>query len=370
MDSLLFLAFQAGDIKGHRALLERQRIKGRRGIKHWLDHVELLARMGDAGGIDDILDGLPLDREDPEDVENVARRLMRLGLGRPVLRLVARRQRSEQSLGNLAALGGFASLAVEDWERCNSLAIEIQKLTTMTDSLTPISHFLRGCAALGLGNEVAASASFDRITVETCKDPSGLLRSLSEGMRLDVGSMKPPCFRQAWLVARDLEGVLGDDGAYWRIRSELAGYASQVSDMLFAARTAMQIDPGSSVSVATTVRALLLAPDAMPEILPLSANLVKETPVRAEWRILRARALVSGDRLAEGKAMLQTIKASAIPTPLLTSLDVAWLEAHVASQDWEAARKTLAGIRSPRWEPLLQAKVDRLAAKIPKIPKI
>jgi hypothetical protein len=75
---------------------------------------------------------------------------------------------------------------------------------------------------------------------------------------------------------------------------------------------------------------------------------------------------VSCDRLAEGKALLQTIKASAVPAILLPSLNLAWLEAHVASQDWDAARKTLDGIRSVRWEPLLRAKVERLAAKIPK----
>lgn len=366
MDSLLFLAFQTGDIQGHRALMEMQRLKGRRGLKHWMDHVELLARVNDTSGVDDILDGLPLDRAETEDIENVARRLMKLGLTQPVLRLVDRRQRSEQSLGNLSALAGFASLVSGDWERCNSLAIGIQKQTSTPDSLTEISHFLRGCAALGLANEVAASASFDRMAVETCKEPSSLLKLLSEGMRLGVGSINPPSFRQAWLVTRDLEGLIGDDGAYWRTRSELAGYASQVSDMLFAARTAMQIDAGSTASVATMIRALLLAPDAKPEVLSLSASLMKETPVLAEWRILRARALVSCDRLAEGKAMLQTIKASAIPTILLPSLDLAWLEAHVASRDWDAARKTLAGIRSLRWEPLMQAKVDRLAAKIPK----
>lgn len=366
MDSLLFLAFQAGDIKGHRALIEKQRIKGRRGLKHWMDHVELLARFDNARGIDDILDGLPLDRADPEDVENVARRLMQLGLAQPVLRLVDRRQRSEQPLGNFAALAGFASLVSEDWERCNNLAIGIQKLPSAPESLNEISHFLRGCAALGLANEVEASACFDRMNVETCKEPAALLRLLSEGMRLGVGSLNPPSFRQAWLVTRDLEGSLGDDGAYWRTRSEMAGYASQVSDMVFAARTAMQIDVGAAASVATMTRALLLVPDANPEVLSLSASLMKETPVLAEWRILRASALVSCDRLAEGKALLQTIKASAVPAILLPSLNLAWLEAHVASQDWDAARKTLDGIRSVRWEPLLRAKVERLAAKIPK----
>ena len=366
MESLLFLASQAGDIKGHRALIEMRRLKDRRGLKHWMDHVDLLARFDNARGIEDILDGLPLDRADPEDVEDVARRLMQLGLAQPVLRLVDRRQRSEQPLGNFTAMAGFASLVNEDWERCNNLAIGIQKLPSAPESLTELSHFLRGCAALGLGNEVEASASFDRMVVEACKEPASLLKMLSEGMRLGVGSLNSLSLRQAWLVTRDLEGSLGDDGAYWRTRSEMAGYASQVSDMVFAAKTAMQADAGSAASVAAMTRALLLAPDANPEVLSLSASLMKETPVLADWRILRASALVSYDRLAEGKAMLHTLKAPAIPATLLPSLNLAWLEAHVASQDWDAARKTLDGIRSVRWEPLLQAKVERLAAKIPK----
>lgn len=369
LDSLLHVAFQAGDIEGHRALLEAQRIKGRRLLKHWMDHVDLLARIDDANGINDILDGLPVDRADPEDAENAARRLMHLGLNQHVLRLTDRRQRTDQSSGNLSALAAFAALVSEDWERCNGISIGMQKITAADDNLMVISHFLRGCAALGVANEVAASASFDRMSVGNSKDPVGLLELLVDGVRPGVGSLNPPSLRQAWLVARDLEGLIGDTGAYWRTRSELAGYASQSSDMSLAARTAMQVDPGAAASVATMTRALLLAPEVKPEVVSLSARLMKETPVLAEWRILRARALVAANQVAEGKATLNALKPSAMPAGLIPSANVAWLEIHVAEQDWDGARKSLAAIRVQRLEPLLRSKVERLAAKIPKIPK-
>ena len=364
-DALLFLAFQAGDTEGHRSLLHARRIIGRRALNHWMDHVELLARVGDMGRIDDIVDGLPLDRADQEEIDKVAKRLMQLGLTKQVGRLVERRHRAGQSLGEAAVLAGFAALLDEEWERGKSLAARMQTQSSPDQDYSEISRFLLGGVALSAGEEDVAALSFDRMSVGSSQDPKWLLGLLSRGMRLSAGSLQAPCIRQAWLVARDLEGLIGTDGAYWRTRSELAGYAVQVPDMLFAARSAMQLDPGTASRAAMT-GALLLAQDAKPEVLDLSASLMQATPVLAEWRILRARALVSCGRLAEGKAILKAIKPSTIPTILLPSLNVAWLEAHVSSQDWNAARKALDGLRSVRLEPLMRAKVDRLAASIPK----
>jgi hypothetical protein len=113
------------------------------------------------------------------------------------------------------------------------------------------------------------------------------------------------------------------------------------------------------------VRALLFMPDGKPEVLELSAALMQGSPALAESRLLRAMALAASNKAAEAKAILQPMRPSVIPPSLRGLLGIAWLDVHVASQNWDAARKTLDGIRSLRWEPLMQAKVDRLAVKIP-----
>ncbi len=367
LDALLFLAFQSGDMETHRTLLESHRITGRRRIKHWMDHAELLARSNDTRGVDDVLDGLALDRADPDDVGRVARRLMQLGMYPQVTRMVERRQLVNQSSQDLSVIAGFASLLSENWEQCNNIAIGIQRSLSVGGNAQEVAHFLRACAAWGLGNEAAATAAFDRVVTGSSNDPASLLSMLFEGVRLGAGSMSSASIRQAWILARDSENLIGDSAAYWRTRSELAGYAMQTSDMLLAARTALQLEPGSPASIASMTRALLLAPTSTPEILSLSASLMDATPVPAEWRIVRAQALASANQLADAKATLSAMKPSTIPTGLMPSMNVAWLEVHMAAKDWDAARKALSAIPSRSLEPLMQAKVDRLAAKIPKI---
>lgn len=101
-------------------------------------------------------------------------------------------------------------------------------------------------------------------------------------------------------------------------------------------------------------------------MLELSAALTQELPVQAEWRILRAMALANSNQAAEAKALLLPMRPSVVPPRLAGLLRIAWLDVHVSSQDWDAARKAVKEMSSSRLDARLRAKWDRLAAKIPK----
>jgi hypothetical protein len=363
--ALRLIAFLTGDASGHRELLDSHQVRGDQRLRYWIDHVELLAARDAWTEVDDVMDGLPLDLTRPDEVAEAVKRLARMGQPSRGSRLADRQLRLDPSSVRVAVMGAFCSLAAGQWDECSRLAIAMRMRTSTAGQVVSISRYLLGCAASGSGSESRASDAFEEMAFGS--DPQSALQfeMLVEGVRLAADRLNKASARQAWLVARELEGSLGSTASYWRMRSELAGYALQVPDMLLAARAALRQDPRSPASLACMVRALLFMPDGKPEVLELSAALMQGSPALAESRLLRAMALATSNKAAEAKAILQPMRPSVIPPSLRGLLGIAWLDVHVASQNWDAARKTLDGIRSLRWEPLMQAKVDRLAVKIP-----
>lgn len=364
--ALRLVAFLRGDVSGHHDLLVSHQTSGDQRLRHWMDQVELVLATEFDTEVDDILDGLLMDRTHPDEVIEAAKRLARLGHPSRAKRLIDRRLKLDGGAMKLAAMGAFCALAAEQWNECTRLAIALQMRTSGSGQLGALSNFLQGCAAAGSGSDGLAADAFDRMAFGSDPLAELQLAMLAEGVGLAADRLGKSSARQAWLVARELEGSLGLNASYWRIRSELAGYASQVPDMVLAARTALRLEPQSVASLSCLVRALLLVPDKRPEVLDLSAALTRESPVQAEWQILRALSFCHNNQSAAAQALLQPMRPSVIPPRLRGLMGVAWLDVHVASHDWDAARKTLDDIRSLRWEPLMQAKVDRIAARIPK----
>jgi hypothetical protein len=364
--ALRLVAFLSGDTSGHRELLDSHQVHGDQRLRYWIDHVELLVANDVWSEVDDVMDGLLLDHTHPDEVVEAVKKLARMGQPNRGSRLADRQLRLDPSPVRVAVMGAFCSLAAGQWDECSRLAMAMRMRTSTAGQLGGIPHFLLGCAASGSGSDSQASDAFEQMAFGSDPQAGLQLGMLVEGVRLAADRLNKASVRQAWLVARELEGSLGSTASYWRMRSELAGYALQVPDMLLAARAALRHDPASPASISCMVRALLFAPEGKPEVLELSAALMQDSPVLAESRLLRAMALAAGNKAAEAKAILQPMRPSVIPPSLRGLLGLAWLDVHVASRDWDAARKTLDGIRSLRWDPLMQAKVDRLAAKIPK----
>lgn len=367
--ALALVAFQSGDIPGHRSLLEATAGDGERRLKDWMDHVDLMLDHADNAGISDVLDALPLQRGTPWEVIDAAKRLSRRGQHPHAHRLLERRLnlKLEMDPAELYVMAGFSALASKDWNGCKGHVTAMRLRASNTGSFEDVSHFLQGCAALGAGDDGFATECFGRMALGKGPQPEVLLRFLVEGIEPSAGVLDKAVTRQAWLAACNLEAALSGDSSYWRARSTLAGYASQVPDMVLAARTAMRIDPRSPSSVASLIRALLLSPDSKPEVLGLSARLMKEMPVLAEWRVQRATALAASNLPDDAKAILKPLKPKSIPQHLREPLRVAWLEVHVAAKEWDAARKAIAALPLAQPEPLLRARMDRLSKRIPKL---
>jgi hypothetical protein len=113
------------------------------------------------------------------------------------------------------------------------------------------------------------------------------------------------------------------------------------------------------------VRALLLSQEGNSEALFLSADLMRRTPALAEWRLLRVVALARGDLADEARGILQSMPEPSIHPRLRSLLGIAWLEVHVAAQDWAAARRVLARLRAGRMEALVSDRLADLAKRIP-----
>jgi len=362
----MLVAFLRGDVSGHHELLVSRLTSGDQRLRHWMDHVEILLANEFDTEVDDVLDGLVLDRTHPDEVMEAAKRLVRLGQPGRAKRLIDRRLKADGDSVRLIAAGAFCALAAEQWNECTRLAVSLRMRASASGELDAIAHFLQGCAAMGSGDEGLALNAFDRMAFGNESQAALQLRMVTEGVGLAADRLERSSLRKAWLVARELEGSLGLDGAYWRARSELAGHASQVPDMILAARTAPRLEPRSTASLSCLLRALLLSPDIKPEALELSAALMRELPVPAEWRILRAMALSNSNQAAEAKSLLLPMRPSVVHPRLAGLLRIAWLGVHVSSQDWDAARKAVKEMSSSRLDTRLRAKWDSLAAKIPK----
>lgn len=364
-EASLWLAFMTGDVAGHKGLLNRLPSTGPPRLEHAINQAELLANAGDRAAAAQFLQGLRPGKASEEEAATAVVRLVQLGFFAQSERLLDAVWKGEPDDMGRPIMGCLPVLLAGDWERCMSHALGLRAQPSTSGRLDALSYFLQGCSAMGLGKASAAKDAFDAMATRTVNQPEWMLRFVSEVLRQGEGRLDKACMRQAWVMARMLETNLGEQDSYWRSRAEAAGRARQVPDMMRSARWALRSDPRSADALCSVVRALLLSQEGNSEALFLSADLMRRAPALAEWRMLRAMALARGDLADEARGILQSMPEPSIHPQLRSLLGFAWLEIHVAAQDWAAARRLLARLRAGRMEALVSDRLADLAKRIP-----
>lgn len=359
------VALMKADASAHAILLQEMLAAKVLRPSDWIEHVELLARLGrmeEARAYSERIDEV---RGRADELSDVVLRLFRRGLRDPGMALLNRSLKVVGKDMTLAVAEGVGAFLMSDWGKCNSIAFSLRGQQPTAGVADAIAYFLEGCAAEGLGYGQKAKASFDEMELVPSAQPRVVLDFAGVISSLGVSTTNTAAIFRSWRLVKSLEGSLSTDAAYWRERSVLARRANQAVDMVSSARAAMDLHPAAPHSRSSLAQALMLSPGNEAEVARLTAGLMKEFPVLPEWRLQHAMALAAGGSVDEAKRMLGFVSPNRIPPRLDAMHRLAWLHVHIADKQWGAARKVLGEIRAMSMDRMMTARIEDLAGRLP-----
>lgn len=354
------VALLKGDAPRHAVLVQEMIASKLLRPSDWIEHVELLARLGRLDEARSYSERIDEVRGRGVELADVVLRLHALRFHESAAALLGRSLKVVPRDVPLSVMEGLTAFLASDWGRCNSLAFSLRGQQPTAGVVDPISYFLEGYAVEGTGYAQKAKAAFDEMELVPSSDPVVVLGFAEMVSRLSVAPSNNVAIFRAWRMAKSLETFLSSSGEYWRGRSILAGRANQVVDMVSSAKAAMEADHASPQSRSVMARALSLSGGDKAEVLRLTSSLMRELPVTSDWRIQHAVSLAASGNPDEARKVLEVTAAAGFPPRLQNEVRLAWLEVYVAKKDWGGARKVAGELKDLPMERLVSARLREL----------